>query len=120
MGVDTRKNDMKKERQGMNKECQEKITEIILQHKDLGLECEWTREGYLRIKRKCDNQVSFEKNAWKLRNALELCVDDYGLSVCGDGGRMSLSRAGDFMLVFVPRNARAQPVAPNVNKNWKP
>lgn len=111
---------MNKERQGMNKECQEKITEIILQHKDLGLECEWPKEGYLRIKRKCGNQISFAKNACKLRDALELGVDDYGLRVCGDGGRMSLSSAGDFMLVFVQKNARAQPVAQNVNKNWKP
>lgn len=100
----------------MNSEFEKQVKEIVRHY--LNLACE-PKEGRLLIGKISGDQECFEKSIWKLREELIPIASRHGLNVHGDGGRMSIGKDGSFAFAFTSKDAKAIPVAPNMNENWK-
>ncbi len=102
----------------MNPEFERQIEEIVALPDYSNLCCRVEKE-ILQIRKKDGDRCRFEQAVWKLKDVLTPVAFLHGFNVYGEGGRMSIGEDYSFALVFVPKDAKATPPAPNVNKKWK-
>lgn len=102
----------------MNSEFEKQIKEIVALPDYSNLDCE-VIESRLLIRKIDGNHLQFEEAIWKLKKALTDVARRQGLNICGEGGRMSIGKDDSFAFEFTPKDAKATPIAQNVNENWK-